>query len=70
MDANMFQMPFHDGRSFALFLKKKAREKGLSMYQLFEQGVVSESCYYKYLSNKREPKLSTVYAVLVELEGK
>ena len=60
----MLQMPFHDGRSFALYLKSEAKKKGISMYKLFEMGIVNENCYYKYLSNKREPKISTICGII------
>lgn len=65
----MFQLPFHDGRSFALYLKERARNKGLSMYQVFEKGVIDENCFYKYMANKREPKISTVVNILVKIES-
>ena len=39
----MLQMPFHDGRSFALYLKSEAKKKGISMYKLFEMGVIDKS---------------------------
>ena len=38
----MFQLPFHDGRSFALYLREGAKKKGLSMYQVFEKGVIEK----------------------------
>ena len=65
----MFQLPFHDGRSFALYLKERARTKGLSMYQVFENGVIDENCFYKYMANKREPKISTAVNILVKIES-
>ena len=36
----MTNLPFHDGRSFALYLKSEAKKKGISMYKLFEMGVI------------------------------
>ena len=61
----MINLPFHDGRSFALYLKSEATKKGISMYKLFEMGIVNENCYYKYLSNKREPKISTAKKIIL-----
>jgi len=48
-------------------LKARAKEKGLSMYQVFEMGIIDENCFYKYLANKREPKISTVSQILIGL---
>ena len=62
-------LPFHDGRSFALFLRARAKQKGLSMYQVFEMGVIDESGYYKYLGNRREPRVSTAAAAIKKLSG-
>lgn len=67
MSGEKFSMPFHDGRSFALYLKGLARDRGLSMYRMFELGVIDSSNFYRYLSNAREPKLSTVYAIMGRL---
>ncbi len=60
-------MPCHDGRSFALYLKSLARDKGLSMYKVFEYGVIDSGNFYKYLSNLREPKLSTMHAIMCRM---
>ena len=64
----MLQMPFHDGRSFALFLKSEAKKKGISTYKLFEMGVIDKSLYYRYYSNKRDPRLSTICDVFIKLQ--
>ena len=63
----MINLPFHDGRSFALYLREGAKKKGLSMYQVFEKGLLDENCFYKYLANKREPKISTACNILLSL---
>ncbi len=65
----MFQLPFHDGRSFALYLREGAKKKGLSMYQVFEKGVIEKGQFYKYLSNSREPKISTAVEVIAKLHA-
>ena len=63
----MFQLPFHDGRSFAIYLRERAKDQGLSTKDLFRREIIEEGSFYKYLSNKREPKLSTVYEVCSKL---
>lgn len=65
----MFQLPFHDGRSFALYLKERAKNKGLSMYQVFEAGVIDKKLYRRYEKNIREPKISTVSEILMRIDG-
>jgi len=65
----MFQLPFHDGRSFALYLKERARTKGLSMYQVFEAGVIDKKLYRRYEKNIREPKISTVAEILMRIDA-
>lgn len=64
----MINLPFHDGRSFALYLRSEAKKKGISMYKLFEMGVIDKGSYSRYFSNQRDPKLSTVFEVLMRLE--
>ena len=63
----MFQLPFHDGRSFALYLKERARIKGLSMYQVFEKGVIDKGLFSRYQQNKRDPRLSTINEIMLKL---
>ena len=60
----MLQMPFHDGRSFALCLKSIAEKNGLSMYDLFQADIVSKDLFYRYRSNQREPKVSTAALIV------
>jgi len=62
-----FQLPFHDGRSFALYLKERARTKGLSMYQVFEMGVIDKGLFSRYQQNKRDPRLSTINEIMLKL---
>ena len=62
-----YQIPFHDGRSFALYLKSEAKKKGISMYKLFEMGVIDKSLYYRYYSNKQEPKISTINGIFTKI---
>ncbi len=64
MSEEKFLMPFHDGRSFALYLRGIARDKGLSMYKVFDRGAIDSSNYYRYLTNAREPKISTANAII------
>ena len=59
-----FQLPFHDGRSFALFLRERARDKGLSMYQVFELGVIDKKLFRRYERNERDPRISTIIRTL------
>ena len=60
----MLQMPFHDGRSFALYLKSEAKKKGISTYKLFEMGVIDKKLFRRYEKNERDPKISTVVGIL------
>ena len=63
----MANLPFHDGRSFALYLKFEAKKKGISMYKLFEMGVIDKKLFRRYEMNKRDPKVSTAAGILERL---
>ena len=63
----MTNLPFHDGRSFALYLKSEAKKKGISMYKLFEMGVIDKKLFRRYERNKRGPKVSTAAGILERL---
>jgi len=63
----LFQLPFHDARSFARFLRNAARDKGMSLDKIFENGVIDRSLYYRYLANERDPKLSTIFGAIEKL---
>ena len=63
----MTNLPFHDGRSFAMYLKSEAKKKGISMYKLFEMGVIDKKLFRRYEMNKRDPKVSTAAGILERL---
>ena len=63
----MTNLPFHDGRSFALFLRNSAKERGLNLTDMFEKGIIERSLFYRYHANQRDPKISTIFDILERL---
>jgi hypothetical protein len=57
-------IPFNDGRSFALYLKGLARDRGITMKQVHDHGIIDKSLYSRYFYNLREPKVSTASAIV------
>ena len=63
----MTNLPFHDGRSFAMYLRDQLKLNGLDLKEAFSIGVIEDRMYRRYLNNEREPKISTANQILARV---